>query len=123
MKTRSAGTIPSWPVENGQLAEHWDVIEDEATKEASVSGLPMFGDKFPARHTKIESTVRYLGVDVEDALALAEGAAGQKQAGGLTGLPIPGFRSSSERPVLAIFTREQTDRFRPRLCENALGAT
>jgi len=24
-------------------------------------------------HTKIESTVRYLGVDVEDALALAEG--------------------------------------------------
>jgi hypothetical protein len=25
-------------------------------------------------HTKIESTVRYLGVDAEDALALAEGA-------------------------------------------------
>lgn len=25
-------------------------------------------------HTKIESTVRYLGVDVEDALTLAEGA-------------------------------------------------
>ena len=25
------------------------------------------------RHTKIESTVRYLGVDVEDALTLAEG--------------------------------------------------
>jgi hypothetical protein len=24
-------------------------------------------------HTKIESTVRYLGVDIEDALALAEG--------------------------------------------------
>ena len=24
-------------------------------------------------HTKIESTVRYLGVDVEDALALTEG--------------------------------------------------
>ena len=30
-----------------QLAEHWDVIQDEVTKEASVSGLPMFGDKFP----------------------------------------------------------------------------
>jgi site-specific recombinase XerC len=27
-------------------------------------------------HTKIESTVRYLGVDVEDALALSEGAVG-----------------------------------------------
>jgi predicted SnoaL-like aldol condensation-catalyzing enzyme len=35
-------------LENGQLAEHWDVIQDEATKEASVSGLPMFGDRFPA---------------------------------------------------------------------------
>ena len=34
--------------ENGKLAEHWDVIQDEATKEASVSGLPMFGDSFPA---------------------------------------------------------------------------
>ena len=35
-------------LENGQLAEHWDVIQDEATKEASVSGLPMFGDAFPS---------------------------------------------------------------------------
>ncbi len=25
-----------------------------------------------ARHTKIESTVRYLGIDVDDALAIAE---------------------------------------------------
>jgi predicted SnoaL-like aldol condensation-catalyzing enzyme len=35
-------------LEHGQLAEHWDVIQDEVTKEASISGLPMFGDKFPA---------------------------------------------------------------------------
>jgi predicted SnoaL-like aldol condensation-catalyzing enzyme len=35
-------------IENGLLAEHWDVIQDEVTKEASVSGLPMFGDEFPA---------------------------------------------------------------------------
>ena len=35
------------PHENGQLAEHWDVIQDQVTKEGSVSGLPMFGDKFP----------------------------------------------------------------------------
>ena len=27
---------------DGRLAEHWDVIEDEATSAASVSGLPMF---------------------------------------------------------------------------------
>lgn len=30
------------------LAEHWDVIEDEATREKSVSGLPMFGVAFPS---------------------------------------------------------------------------
>ena len=35
-------------MENGLLAEHWDVIQDEVKKEASVSGLPMFGDAFPA---------------------------------------------------------------------------
>jgi predicted SnoaL-like aldol condensation-catalyzing enzyme len=34
-------------LENGQLAEHWDVIQDEATREQSRSGLAMFGDKFP----------------------------------------------------------------------------
>jgi predicted SnoaL-like aldol condensation-catalyzing enzyme len=34
--------------EDGKLAEHWDVIEDEATKATSASGLPMFGDHFPA---------------------------------------------------------------------------
>jgi predicted SnoaL-like aldol condensation-catalyzing enzyme len=30
------------------LAEHWDVIQDEATRAQSQSGLPMFGDTFPA---------------------------------------------------------------------------
>jgi predicted SnoaL-like aldol condensation-catalyzing enzyme len=34
-------------VENGILAEHWDVLQDEATVEESQSGLPMFGDHFP----------------------------------------------------------------------------
>jgi predicted SnoaL-like aldol condensation-catalyzing enzyme len=34
-------------IEDGRLAEHWDVVEDEATPEASVSGLPMFGAAFP----------------------------------------------------------------------------
>ena len=33
--------------EDGKLAEHWDVLQDEATKAQSVSGLPMFGDRFP----------------------------------------------------------------------------
>ena len=35
-------------IEDGMLVEHWDVIQDEATQEQSKSGLPMFGDKFPA---------------------------------------------------------------------------
>jgi predicted SnoaL-like aldol condensation-catalyzing enzyme len=34
-------------IENGLLAEHWDVIQDEATREKSASGQPMFGDAFP----------------------------------------------------------------------------
>jgi predicted SnoaL-like aldol condensation-catalyzing enzyme len=34
-------------IENGLLAEHWDVIQNETTKEESKSGLPMFGDRFP----------------------------------------------------------------------------
>ena len=35
-------------MEDGLLAEHWDVIQDEATRDQSRSGLPMFGDSFPA---------------------------------------------------------------------------
>lgn len=48
------GLNPAWVVvdivrmENGRLAEHWDVIQDEATRAQSKSGLPMFGDQFPA---------------------------------------------------------------------------
>jgi predicted SnoaL-like aldol condensation-catalyzing enzyme len=34
-------------IEDGKLAEHWDVLQDEATKAQSLSGLPMFGDRFP----------------------------------------------------------------------------
>ena len=35
-------------MEDGVLAEHWDVIRDEATREQSPSGLPMFVDDFSA---------------------------------------------------------------------------
>ena len=34
-------------IEDGLLAEHWDVIQDEATREESRSGLPMFKEEFP----------------------------------------------------------------------------
>ena len=35
-------------IENGVLAEHWDVLQDEVTQAESKSGLPMFGSRFPA---------------------------------------------------------------------------
>lgn len=35
-------------IENGVLAEHWDVLQDEATQAESKSGLPMFGTRFPS---------------------------------------------------------------------------
>ncbi len=50
---RNVGQPADWIVadivriEDGVLAEHWDVIQDEATAEESRSGLPMFGDTFP----------------------------------------------------------------------------
>ena len=34
-------------IKGGTLLEHWDVIQDEATREQSKSGRPMFGDSFP----------------------------------------------------------------------------
>ena len=33
--------------EDGLLAEHWDVLQEEASEAQSASGLPMFGDRFP----------------------------------------------------------------------------
>jgi predicted SnoaL-like aldol condensation-catalyzing enzyme len=33
-------------IKDGILVEHWDVIQDEVTREASKSGEPMFGDGF-----------------------------------------------------------------------------
>ena len=46
--------IPNWVVvdivrmDDGLLAEHWDVIQDEATRVQSKSGNPMFGTTFPS---------------------------------------------------------------------------
>ena len=49
--------VPNWVVvdivrmENGVLAELWDVIQDEATRAQSKSGNPMFGNDFPDRQS------------------------------------------------------------------------
>jgi acetyl esterase/lipase len=48
------GLLANWVVTDivrmadGMLAEHWDVIQDEATRSKSQSGLPMLGNTFPA---------------------------------------------------------------------------
>jgi predicted SnoaL-like aldol condensation-catalyzing enzyme len=34
-------------IKNGILLEHWDVIQNEATEEQSISKRPMFGKTFP----------------------------------------------------------------------------
>jgi predicted SnoaL-like aldol condensation-catalyzing enzyme len=34
-------------MQDGILLEHWDVIQDEATRASSKSGRPMFGSTFP----------------------------------------------------------------------------
>ena len=39
-------------IENGVLAEHWDVIQDEATEAQSKSKAPMFGSSFPVYELK-----------------------------------------------------------------------
>ena len=33
-------------VEDGKVVEHWDVMQEEVTKEESKSGWPMFGESF-----------------------------------------------------------------------------
>jgi predicted SnoaL-like aldol condensation-catalyzing enzyme len=35
-------------IADGVLVEHWDVLQDEATREQSQSGAPMFATTFPA---------------------------------------------------------------------------
>jgi predicted SnoaL-like aldol condensation-catalyzing enzyme len=39
-------------IEDGRLAEHWDVLQDELTAEESQSGLPMFARHSPNQITR-----------------------------------------------------------------------
>ncbi|HVZ84704.1 MAG TPA: nuclear transport factor 2 family protein [Terracidiphilus sp.] len=43
-------------IENGIFVEHWDVIQDEATREQSKSKAPMFGTSFPELRNPAEDT-------------------------------------------------------------------
>ncbi|GHO50479.1 hypothetical protein KSX_86420 [Ktedonospora formicarum] len=52
-------------IADGVLAEHWDVLQDEVTKEESKSGLPMFGTSFaePARQAAPATAASQLTVE------------------------------------------------------------
>ena len=56
-------------MENGVLKEHWDVLQDEATREESQSGLPMFGDHFsPPKSALTVEAARKIVAPLYDAL-------------------------------------------------------
>ena len=55
---------------DGKLAEHWDVLQDEATQTESLSGLPMFGDSFPARAREARRTTPRYAVTQQKAEAI-----------------------------------------------------
>jgi hypothetical protein len=48
LETSELATEKRTPFEDGLQAEHWDVLQDEATQAESVSSLPMFGKSFPS---------------------------------------------------------------------------
>jgi predicted SnoaL-like aldol condensation-catalyzing enzyme/ketosteroid isomerase-like protein len=52
-------------IKDGVMVEHWDVLQDEATKDQSKSGLPMFGTSFaePPNPSGPATTVHPLTVD------------------------------------------------------------
>jgi epsilon-lactone hydrolase len=55
---------------DGKLAEHWDVIQDEVDETQSVSGLPMFGDAFPAAQPAAPATSAGIDPSAEPSLLL-----------------------------------------------------
>jgi predicted SnoaL-like aldol condensation-catalyzing enzyme len=57
--------------EDGVLKEHWDVLQDEATKAESVSGLPMFGDRFISTHHSFRLETFSLGCSARSFFAAA----------------------------------------------------
>jgi len=77
-------------VADGMLAEHWDVLEDEATKAESQSGLPMFGTTFPGERSEFAAPERvrssstgplWLELDGDEAAETHALGAGEQRSG------------------------------------------
>jgi acetyl esterase/lipase len=98
-------------IADGKLAEHWDVIQDEAHQTQSVSGLPMFGETFPATPPPappsllLQAFVNYLRarptvVDTESTIAL-EGISSQpSDLGGVPAVTLEPLVGKAERTVV-----------------------
>jgi predicted SnoaL-like aldol condensation-catalyzing enzyme len=54
-------------MEDGRLAEHWDVLQEEVTKEESKSGLPMFGTSFAEPGNQVASAAAASTLTIEEA--------------------------------------------------------
>jgi predicted SnoaL-like aldol condensation-catalyzing enzyme/predicted ester cyclase len=54
-------------IEDGRLAEHWDVLQDEVTAAESKSGLPMFGTSFAAPEAQPASSGTGTPLTLEEA--------------------------------------------------------
>ena len=54
-------------MDGGRLAEHWDVLQDEATREESRSGLPMFGTSFARASTQVAPSAAATTLSIEQA--------------------------------------------------------
>jgi predicted SnoaL-like aldol condensation-catalyzing enzyme len=57
-------------MEGGRLAEHWDVLQDEASAAESRSGLPMFGDSFAEPDHQPAPAAAVTALTIEEAGAI-----------------------------------------------------
>jgi monoterpene epsilon-lactone hydrolase len=105
-------------IADGKLAEHWDVIQDEAVATESRSGLPMFGDTFPTAPPPppasllLQAFVDYLrarraGVDTastrdfNDGRAALEGISSRPNSlGGVPAITLEPLVGTPERTVV-----------------------
>jgi acetyl esterase/lipase len=98
-------------IADGKLAEHWDVIQDEAYQTQSVSGLPMFGDTFPAPPPPappsllLQAFVDYLRarptfVDIESSIALEGVSSRPSSLGGVPAVTLEPLVGKPERTVV-----------------------
>jgi epsilon-lactone hydrolase len=105
-------------ISDGRLAEHWDMIQDEADQTQSLSGVPMFGDAFPAVRTPppasllLQAFVDYLRArpavvdttntrDFNDGHAALEGIASRSSSlGGVPAVTLKPLVGEAERTIV-----------------------